>query len=478
MPTTDVSVESAVISFFTLHCFGEMPSVAVAFSGGSDSVALLHSLYRTIGPSRLVAFYVNHHLRTPSELSREIQLNKQTCTKLGVKLEILDLGEGAVAQAAATRGSGIEEAARFLRYNALVKACKDFGCSVLATAHNADDQLETLLMRFFNGTSPVAMSGIKPYRKNFSEGITLIRPVLEFSHNQLKEYVLQAGLEWSEDSTNESGPYLRNTIRHSLTKNLVEVFPDAYHATSVFRQKSEELSDWFESLLDEAVKNVQIVGRSASFDLDFFLQLPPTVKDGLLYRIHGLLVGDDLQQIRYTFLQRIRTELEGGKSIDSWEMSSGKHLVALQFCKVHWSYDEPIHKFCIPLDTNETIQEIRVGELVFNVQKATEDADPLLLRIDSSKLDKPLLRSFREGDQIELEGRRESLANLFSQWKIPKYQQPSVPVLCDRSGVVAVFGRTFGGRDRLAHRYKGLLAGRMTNIYSSNKRNESSEIEK
>ena len=102
----------------------------------------------------------------------------------------------------------------------------------------------------------------------------------------------------------------------------------------------------------------------------------------------------------------------------------------------------------------------------------------LLLRIAEGSLIHPIVRSPLEGDRIELEGKTVLLSKLFSEWKIPPTMQKRIPVLEDVTGIVAVFGRFLGGKDRLCSRSKTPLAGRTTNIYSISKRNESSETYK
>jgi tRNA(Ile)-lysidine synthase len=104
--------------------------------------------------------------------------------------------------------------------------------------------------------------------------------------------------------------------------------------------------------------------------------------------------------------------------------------------------------------------------------------DPDLLALDATQLDTPVLRSVQLSDEICLEGGTVKVTKLLSSYKIPKHLYPLVVVLADRSGLVAVFARFLGGRDRLAKRFKAPLARRLTNIYSSNKRNNCSEIEK
>ena len=164
MPTTDVTVVREVQSFLLKHNIPSDAGIAVAFSGGCDSLALLVALKASSPGRPLLALYVNHQLRDEKELERERKLNHENCRKLSVDLQVLDLGKRRVAELASQRGGGIEDAARTLRYEALAAACRTAGFRYLATAHHADDQLETLLMHLFHASSITSMQGIQAIR--------------------------------------------------------------------------------------------------------------------------------------------------------------------------------------------------------------------------------------------------------------------------------------------------------------------------
>ncbi|HZJ88006.1 MAG TPA: tRNA lysidine(34) synthetase TilS, partial [Sphaerochaeta sp.] len=123
-------------------------------------------------------------------------------------------------------------------------------------------------------------------------------------------------------------------------------------------------------------------------------------------------------------------------------------------------------------------QTIDLGEgLSFTIESAlTEQRDSQQLLIAAQVLEDPIIRSPMHGDTIALAGGSMSVAKLLSQMKIPPYLRSSVPLLVDRSGVVAVFGASSGGSDRLAQRFKAPLAHDFTNIYSSRRRNNNSEL--
>ncbi|MFA6682218.1 MAG: ATP-binding protein, partial [Sphaerochaeta sp.] len=144
MPTIEKSVPTEVLRFLEEYHVDLTKKVAVAFSGGSDSLALLLALSRLLDPAQIFPLYVNHGLRSDDELQEEISLNRKNCASLGLDLTVLTLPRGLVEETARTRGSGIEDSARLLRYAKLEEACVALDCTYLATAHNADDQMETI----------------------------------------------------------------------------------------------------------------------------------------------------------------------------------------------------------------------------------------------------------------------------------------------------------------------------------------------
>jgi len=142
-----------------------------------------------------------------------------------------------------------------------------------------------------------------------------------------------------------------------------------------------------------------------------------------------------------------------------------------------WEKENTPYQYCLELkkDGKECIVELPDGFLL-SVRRYEKDSDPTLIRIGIGILENPIVRSPLEGDVISLQGKTVLLSRLFSEWKIPASLQPCIPVLEDKQGIVAVFGRIYGGRDRLCARCKSTLAHDPTNIYSIIKRNECREI--
>ena len=204
------------------------PPIGVAVSGGADSIALLLSMSEIISP--LYVITVNHNIRPAAESGGDVDFVLEVCGELrkrgrDVICEAVELERGAVAQEAERRGGGIEEAARYLRYAAFEKFVAERGLGVLCTAHNMNDQLETVLMRFLQGSPAEAAGGIRARREIGVSGSVIARPLLDISRTEIEAYVQSRGFTWRTDKTNFETDYLRNRIRLNLVPFLNEQFP-------------------------------------------------------------------------------------------------------------------------------------------------------------------------------------------------------------------------------------------------------------
>ncbi|MGE4583804.1 MAG: tRNA lysidine(34) synthetase TilS [Sphaerochaeta sp.] len=475
MPTTDATVQAEILSFFTHHRLEVDANVGIAFSGGSDSLALLLAAAKIFAPAHLSVFYVNHQLRSRSELANELTLNMQNCRSLGLELIVLDLGADRVRQEARLRNAGLEDAARHLRYATLLGACQKRGCRYLLTAHNADDQLETLLMRLFQSASIASLQGIQSVRSQDESDVQILRPLLNISHATLQQSVKEQGFSWSEDSTNEEDAYLRNAVRHQVIPSLLTVFPHAYDATARMQTRFAEAGSFLDDEVDRLSAQVEFGRGSARFPLAWYQKLAPILREMVLFRIarvlHDTAAG--------AAVVRIRTALEGSGVGARWELQFAQSVVSLSQGMVVWESSLPDWQFCLPILDPAAEQVLDLGSgMIVSIRKEDPSADKDLLRLDASMLKNPVLRSVQPGDKISLESGTVLVTKLLASYKLPRHQYFQVPVLVDQSGVVAVFALCHGGRDRLAKRFKAPLARRLTNIYSSSKRNDDSEIEK
>jgi tRNA(Ile)-lysidine synthase len=198
--------------------------VAVAVSGGADSVALLHLLLglRTELGIVLSMAHVNHKLR--GEESDEDERFVAELARVH-DLELHSL-QGPLKRA----DSGIEAAARKLRYDFFRRLACEGRVSKIATAHTLDDQAETVLLRLMRGTGLRGLSGIHPRLILEKEGRAfgeVVRPLLGFRRTELDAFLRERNQTWREDSSNLDPVYLRNRVRHRVLPLLKENFGPA-----------------------------------------------------------------------------------------------------------------------------------------------------------------------------------------------------------------------------------------------------------
>ncbi len=202
--------------------WGEL-NVAVALSGGADSMALLrvlqHFKKQHGGAGQLIALHVNHQLRG-AESTADAQWCQQQCEALGIPLEVLTCD---TSQFASDTGEGLETAARVQRYELLTAAAEQAGVRYLATAHTQDDQVETVLFRVLRGTGLRGLAGI-PRTRSLTGSLTLVRPLLDGTRAMVIDYLAGLGQDYRTDSTNAETQFTRNRLRHELLPLLREQY--------------------------------------------------------------------------------------------------------------------------------------------------------------------------------------------------------------------------------------------------------------
>jgi len=205
----------AVAAFIDRHgLLSPGQSVLVAVSGGADSVALLavlNELAKRSGRAyRLTVAHLDHSLREGS--AGDATFVADLCERLDVPRIARRMD---VAQMAAERGVGIEEAARDVRYAFLARAAGDRGATAVAVGHHADDNVETILHRIVRGTHLRGLAGM-PVRRVLGEGVELVRPLLAARREDIEAFCRRRQLTWRADPSNTDTGFLRNFIRHEV----------------------------------------------------------------------------------------------------------------------------------------------------------------------------------------------------------------------------------------------------------------------
>ncbi len=219
--------------FHSLAPLEDASRVWVAFSGGLDSTLLLHLTHDFLRQRRRaspLAIHVNHQLQANSAETEAFC--QQTCRRLGLSLTV-ETVDVPVREHPHTRTGGLEQAARWLRYQAFRRVLQPG--DLLLMAHHGDDQAETVLFRVIRGSGPTGLAGM-PERRRVGSG-ELFRPFLSFTRDQLRAWAKDAGLRWVDDPSNRDERFDRNFLRHRILPALRERWP---HVSEQLRQASAQ----------------------------------------------------------------------------------------------------------------------------------------------------------------------------------------------------------------------------------------------
>lgn len=232
--------------------------ILVAVSGGVDSMVLLHVLHSLAADRgwKLSVAHLNHQLRGRSG-EADARFVKTQCQRLGLSCVT---GRGDVKSLAKRQKVSIEMAARELRHRFLARTARQRKCSVIALAHQADDQAELVLLRLLRGSGSEGLGGMSLVgRSQAAPAIRLIRPLLEVSRERIVAFAGKAGIAFREDHTNANPLFLRNRIRHELLPLLRQHYQPAVdrilvRTASILSAEADCINDLASAWLRDRVK--------------------------------------------------------------------------------------------------------------------------------------------------------------------------------------------------------------------------------
>ncbi|HUZ17047.1 MAG TPA: tRNA lysidine(34) synthetase TilS [Spirochaetia bacterium] len=428
-----------VESYLGEHAIGPQSSVLVAYSGGPDSTALLWLLSK-IFPGNIVSCYVDHHLRGERERARELDIVLTTADRLGVRLVVRTVEAGAISERARREKRSIEESARHVRYAELQTALEMTGASRIALGHTLNDQVETVLMRLFQGSSIAGLKGIPEQRG------PIIRPLLATSRDEIMACLAELQIPYSMDSTNLDADYLRNRMRRTVLPEIQKIFP-------------QYLS---------GVAAIVPVLKSASAALEYSAaQLLPWKRTNRGFEVDGVRFASVPFAIQTASLLSLYNAIgQGGRIPARFFSSLSGYTAGINGVKLrgHGGLLEErrgaiLFRKDVVLDSKKSyLIRVRgpdiyhiIGSLSFEMIRTTGmDATGGALFLSDSVVQPPVVvRSRRPGDSIQMKTGRKPLAKLFADWKVESRHRDWIPVIEDRDGILAVAGGVMGYRNRV-----------------------------
>ena len=419
--------------------------VLCAVSGGADSVCLLHALYhlRAELDFTLSAAHFDHQLRG-EESRRDAAFVAQFVALCcgpqrlpdGSQLPAVPLfsGSGDVSAQAAQMGIGTEEAARQMRYAFLHRAAQQAGATLIATAHTADDNGETILFHLARGTGLRGLGGIPPAR----DGV--IRPLLTTTRRQVENYLAYYGLPHVEDSSNQDDSYSRNRIRHQIMPVLEGLFPNfaARLADNAALLRADE--DYLTSLARDQAGQAQQSGDCLSIPVQTLLDLPDPVAARTIRVLLGQLNGGDQDcgaVHLHALLDLCRSPRPSARLDLPWGLTARREYGLLVLARR--SSPPSMELIHLPLPG-----EIRVGDwqVVCGAERYIgQPQGPLEFYLSQEAVSSLTVRPRQTGDRLTLLGRPgKSIKKWFVDEKVPRHLRNQVPVFAQNGVVTAVAG--------------------------------------
>lgn len=415
--------------------------VLCAVSGGVDSVVLLHIMLeiRNALGIEVCAAHLNHMLRGEDSDGDE-EFVRSLCGRYGVPF----ISERAdVKKYAESSGESIELAARNVRYDFLRRAAEKFGAQKIATAHNANDSLETMLINIARGSGSNGLCGIPPERNG------IIRPLIYITRAEIEKYAESRGISYREDKTNREAVYSRNNLRLNAVPALLYVNPSAVEnasrAAKLLRAETRLLEEFAERELTRLER-----GAKGKVKCDELLALDCA----LFGRVVRLLASQASGDEEYTLEFKHAADVE--KLAKSPSPSGVINLPGGITARREYEFII-FEKECerkLPEEKRLSEGETRFGEYIIRVKK-TEKCGKIHNSVNTFCIscdriqDSLIVRSRRPGDCIRLPGRpQKSIKKLFTDEKVPRRERDFIPVICDGENVAAVAG--FGADERYA----------------------------
>ncbi|MET1030113.1 tRNA lysidine(34) synthetase TilS [Domibacillus tundrae] len=406
--------------------------VAVAVSGGIDSMALLSLLHkqRTRLGISVSAIHVDHMLRG-CESYEDLRFVESFCRERDISF----FGRRADAQHEADVSRiGIQKAARHVRYALFEQGMDELGANKLAMAHHADDQVETVLMQLTRGGH--TQTGM-PAIRSFAGG-QLIRPFLAVTKEDIGAYTIENSIAYREDPSNKKDTYTRNRFRHQVLAFLKKENPKASFHIQHFAEGRQEDECLLRAMAEEQIKNMTIWKQeSVSLQIKPFQEVPlPLQKRAihliLNYLYHGKTAFSFLH-IQH-ILQLLQTTAPSGRLNLPSCLSVRK--INEQCVFAYETDDEPD---CDPnlLFVEDRLYRRGVGTFTLTNNSGCPDgADCFRLNPDTPI---PIcIRMRQDGDRIQLKGMNGSkkLARLLIDEKVPLAYRGHIPVVTDANGTI------------------------------------------
>ncbi len=417
--------------------------VAIAVSGGADSVCLLRLLLELrdeLGCVLSVA-HLHHGLRG-ADADADAEFVGQLAQSYGLPFHLRRVDVAALAR---LTHLSLEAAGRRARLDFFATLHAEGLVDKVATAHTMDDQAETVLQKLLRGTGTRGIAGIFPI--GTVAGVTLIRPLLESRRLEVEKYLSEIGQPWREDSSNTSSQFQRNRIRHELLPLLEREFnPGIRDALSITAEIARHEQDFWDTMVESALVNLRI--EKDWLDLRAFSGLHPALQRRLLKKIAPLEL--DFEHIeaarRFIMAEQVGDrEIARGLRLLLVRERGGKPRFSFQA-----STTSDAQLYCVKLPLPGEVSLVARGSrLVSRAVANPEFGTALAIELTGQEL---TIRNWQPGDRFQPVGRGEAkLKDFFQQLHVPAGERATWPVAEWNGEIVWVLGMPVSARFAAKH---------------------------
>lgn len=414
--------------------------IVVAVSGGPDSMALLHIL-RTLQKEYELELCVGHvnHMFRGVEADADAAYVADICKAWNIPCFIARINVPAIMS---ERGLSAQIAAREVRYHFLKHVAAITGSNKIAVGHNADDQVETILMRFLRGTGPEGLTGISSVRCG------IIRPLIQVFRTEVEKYCREWGIEAREDASNKKTIYLRNRIRNALIPYLENEYNSQLRGNLLILGEilqSEE--EYWMGIIEQELHNTVLWKEEVPhIQITPFKILSRAVQRRILRKLFQKL---GVVNTGFIHVEEVRELLERGTVGASVDLP-GEWRTVRHYTYVTLEREQPCQPRMlfqpIPLEIPGRVRLPGVNMVVETAFESANHAKPITGNtgmFDWERLQKPLyVRTRRPGDRFFHTGigHRKKLKEYFIDQKVPRAQRDHVLLVTHGDDILWIVG--------------------------------------
>jgi len=402
--------------------------LVLAVSGGADSMSMLwfFNEYKHIYNFNLIVAHINHGLRSENESEKEKTLIRGFCEKNDIIFEYID----AKISENIKNGENLENFCREVRYEFLNNIKQKYNCSHIATAHNSDDNAETVLLNLIRGTGLNGISGISPKRNDY-----IIRPMLNCTKSEILDYCEKNQILYSDDKSNFTVKYRRNRIRHNIIPVMKTENPSLLKNIDNFCENVRKDDEFINITAQKEYKNVL---ENDKLRLDKLKLLHESVVHRVI--IHYISQFCNINFLTFTQTNCIIKLVRFGYTSQKWELNKDWSL------KISYDYIQAEQN---KQSVHLTEQKLNYGNNFLNhfgniiIEKIivqNEVYDPNIIKINGEN-ENFIVRSRKINDKIKLfkSNGTKTLKKLFIDDKIPLSEREKIPIIEYEDKIVWVY---------------------------------------